>query len=647
MAVKKPRGKSVKGHAKKVAGKASKKTAKGTAVKSKRRKKTVAAHVAAVTPHNWPLEAKPAATTREQVPLASIAFDDENQRLASSGSQDDIGGLAETIRLQGLLQPIRVRRLKKPMKGGKRHVVVFGHRRVLACRHLGWESIDAFVIEESDGVVDSRAVENVQHKGLSPLEESIAVGQMLAGDPFNITAESPPDHRTAAIAGVAARLGKSETWVRERDMLSRLAPKVRKMVEDRKLPLAKAVIIARLADHRVQEDLARASEEVDGDTVMTLEALRCEVAGEQLSLGGVPWKLDVPIAGCVACSVCPNNSVNNRGLFEVTPLTVRGKRRDFELDIVDGSGAAFCLNAACYRRKNTAATQLVNAAAKKMIESVRASAKAAKGAGLGKAERMPVTERSVVEGGFAPKIEPSAVVRIVKDELRLKETKPAAAQGRSRPDENPPKVPRTPSVEEEATKRWEAATEEWKTAAVKLLTEFVRAAPGRRTLLGLIRESSAGRPWQSTYWGPRTAKVIAEQRKMWNAPRLLAAFARLVEPSMESVIALEADSGEILHHELPPHLDGLEALARTCGLADLGEAPTLEAARAAVQSEWAKKAAAEKPASSDGPEKKTTRDVVKSGRKKKSVAEAERELDAMAAKSGAAAAETTPEGGAQ
>ncbi|MFH1625775.1 MAG: ParB/RepB/Spo0J family partition protein [Pseudomonadota bacterium] len=79
---------------------------------------------------------------------------------------EGIRELAESIRSQGLLQPILVR----PFSG--RYEVVAGHRRLLGHRLIGKTKIRAFIKDLSDEeTLLIRAVENIQRKDLTPIEQ--------------------------------------------------------------------------------------------------------------------------------------------------------------------------------------------------------------------------------------------------------------------------------------------------------------------------------------------------------------------------------------------------------------------------------------------------------------------------------------------
>jgi ParB family chromosome partitioning protein len=93
---------------------------------------------------------------------------------------DKIRELAESIRSQGLLQPILVR----PLNG--RFEVVAGHRRYLAHRLIGEVKIKSIIRELSDeDTFLIRAMENDQREDLNPIEKAKVYKKLQ--DKFNWT----------------------------------------------------------------------------------------------------------------------------------------------------------------------------------------------------------------------------------------------------------------------------------------------------------------------------------------------------------------------------------------------------------------------------------------------------------------------------
>ena len=83
-------------------------------------------------------------------------------------SEEGIQELAESIKNQGLLQPIIV------APRDDRFEIAAGDRRYLAVKSLGWDTITCSVKEmDAAGVAYSRAAENLQREDLSPIEEAM------------------------------------------------------------------------------------------------------------------------------------------------------------------------------------------------------------------------------------------------------------------------------------------------------------------------------------------------------------------------------------------------------------------------------------------------------------------------------------------
>ena len=79
-------------------------------------------------------------------------------------------GLAESIKSQGVLQPIAV----KPDEDSERFTLVFGERRVRAARMAGLKTIPA-IISDSEDTQEMGVVENLQRRNLNPIEEAEAL----------------------------------------------------------------------------------------------------------------------------------------------------------------------------------------------------------------------------------------------------------------------------------------------------------------------------------------------------------------------------------------------------------------------------------------------------------------------------------------
>ncbi len=95
--------------------------------------------------------------------------------------------LANSIRSQGLLQPIVVRSI-----GSGRYEIIAGERRWRASQQAGLEKIPALVREVSDEAAIAMAlIENIQREDLNPIEEAVALQRLQ--QEFQLTQQQVAD----------------------------------------------------------------------------------------------------------------------------------------------------------------------------------------------------------------------------------------------------------------------------------------------------------------------------------------------------------------------------------------------------------------------------------------------------------------------
>jgi len=122
--------------------------------------------------------------------------------------------LADSIRVQGVLQPIVIRTV-----AGGRFEIIAGERRWRATQLAGLDSIPALVREVPDEAAIAMAlIENIQRENLNPVEEAMAL-QRLQRE-FELTQQQ-----------VADAVGKNRTTVTNLLRLMNLRDDVRAMLE--------------------------------------------------------------------------------------------------------------------------------------------------------------------------------------------------------------------------------------------------------------------------------------------------------------------------------------------------------------------------------------------------------------------------------
>lgn len=112
---------------------------------------------------------------------------------------EQLSELAESIRSEGLLQPIVVR------KAGEKFQLIAGERRWRAFQQLKIKSIPARIVEASNASSAALGlIENLQREGLNPIEEAHGFASLIRD--FDLTQESAADRVGKGRATVANAL---------------------------------------------------------------------------------------------------------------------------------------------------------------------------------------------------------------------------------------------------------------------------------------------------------------------------------------------------------------------------------------------------------------------------------------------------------
>lgn len=199
-----------------------------------------------------PKPEKPAAVAPAKAPRPVALLDDILLELIDGledNVRDDVGDLAPlatSIAELGVLDPVKV-----TAQPGGRYRLVWGQRRVAASRMVpGLLRIRALVEPPSD--VDAKGArrsieqlsENLQRKDLNPMEEAVAIREVLDATP-GLTQEA-----------LADKLGMSRPWVSKALVLLEAAPAVQDLVRDGKLTSSHVTALRGLAP-KTQETVAK------------------------------------------------------------------------------------------------------------------------------------------------------------------------------------------------------------------------------------------------------------------------------------------------------------------------------------------------------------------------------------------------------
>lgn len=192
---------------------------------------------------------------------------------------DTLQELADSIRAQGVVQPIVVRPVSAAVPGQPlRYEIIAGERRWRAAQMAGLHEIPAVIRQVNDEAAVAMAlIENIQREDLNPLEEARALDRLIKE--FDMT------HQTAADA-----VGRSRAAVSNLLRLLELGEEVKSLVERGELEMGHARALLALENRRQQAEVA-ALVAKKGLSVRETEALVRRLV-ERSQMPEAPPKLD-------------------------------------------------------------------------------------------------------------------------------------------------------------------------------------------------------------------------------------------------------------------------------------------------------------------------------------------------------------------
>jgi ParB family chromosome partitioning protein len=186
---------------------------------------------------------KPAETGLREVPVDLLRRGKYQPRLDMR--EESLAELAESIRAQGVVQPIVVRPLQATAGGETQYEIVAGERRWRAAQLAGLATIPAVVRDIPDeAAVAVALIENIQREDLNPIEEARSLQRLV--EEFGLT------HADAADA-----VGRSRATVTNLLRLLELPRPVREMLEQRQIDMGHARALLGLESPELQLELAQ------------------------------------------------------------------------------------------------------------------------------------------------------------------------------------------------------------------------------------------------------------------------------------------------------------------------------------------------------------------------------------------------------
>lgn len=149
-------------------------------------------------------------------------------------NENELAALADSIRENGILQPINVR------KCGVNYEIVSGERRFRAAKLCGLEEVPCIVIDADDERSAVLAlIENIQRRDLSYFEEALAIERLIKF--YGLTQED-----------AAARLGKAQSTIANKLRLLKFSDAERNLLIKGNVTERQARALVRIDDEKLR-----------------------------------------------------------------------------------------------------------------------------------------------------------------------------------------------------------------------------------------------------------------------------------------------------------------------------------------------------------------------------------------------------------
>jgi ParB family chromosome partitioning protein len=146
--------------------------------------------------------------------------------------------LAESIRVQGIIQPITVRKIS-----AKKYQLISGERRFQASKLAGLKTIPAYVRTADDQqMIEMALIENIQRENLNAIEIALSYKRLM--EECDLKQED-----------LGARVGKNRSTVTNYMRLLKLPAHIQVAIRDNKLSMGHARSLISLEDSDIQNAL--------------------------------------------------------------------------------------------------------------------------------------------------------------------------------------------------------------------------------------------------------------------------------------------------------------------------------------------------------------------------------------------------------
>jgi ParB family chromosome partitioning protein len=210
------------------------------------------------------LSDKPATNSEEMVEIDLDLIEPNNFQPRTSFDEERLEQLAQSIRANGIIQPLLVRRLSTD-----RYQLVAGERRWRAAQRAGLHRVPCVVKEiPEDKMLELALIENIQRQELNAIEEAHAYKRLI--ETLGLTQEM-----------VAQRVGRDRTFITNYLRLLRLPEDIQRMVEAEQISMGHARALLGVDEPEIQRKLAKEVSEKGLSVRQTERAIKRIVEGEE------------------------------------------------------------------------------------------------------------------------------------------------------------------------------------------------------------------------------------------------------------------------------------------------------------------------------------------------------------------------------
>lgn len=156
----------------------------------------------------------------------------------SEFEQEGLEELAQSIREQGIIQPLTVRKM-----GYDKYQLISGERRLRASRMAGLEYVPSFIrIADDQQMLEMALVENIQRRNLNAIEVAISYQRLM--EECKLTQEK-----------LSAHVGKKRSTITNYLRLLKLPPDIQVALRDGQISMGHARALVNVSDEETQLDI--------------------------------------------------------------------------------------------------------------------------------------------------------------------------------------------------------------------------------------------------------------------------------------------------------------------------------------------------------------------------------------------------------